>query len=572
MDASAHDDPLHNIYTDDVSHAVKEWCRIHDFEIGERVSAHVIHITWSKAEKIRKDAAIREASQIYPDEQRRIDAQTLAAENILKITKHKGKHAGKHADKHADKHASSSETRYPIGISCPICTANRLLNADCCAPNRTHYLLLCPDAILAQCCRNNETRVSTYAIVHYVDARSALILNATGSWSFDLIHRMPFNIDTREGFVAFRTYVICNIACIERANTVATTSANGHTASPINRVRGLISRIHSRNKNAPATAASAAQCTNVVVREYIIRNKINATEISLTPVTTFADALMTPARPIIFTPEVSASYAELINAIFDQEPSRIYCDTIFVPNCAVATLLVSKSEKAFESLVTLARQEKVGANRDVFNYWRGWRWPYVMPSDASPVRAIVAPIIEYIKSVLCAADQSISSRAPSIVLTDLAHFVVSWFAHIIQLPNTAPPRSIIVLRGFSDDILAPFLHFVGKVIGAQYYTAANDARIRPDSLFIVRNAADISREMFDRMHNSCMRVIIIANDIRWQLSREHQMLISRNIVQLNARDNSFAELAKALPIANDDNARQIYTFFARFSPLALNYF
>lgn len=618
---------IREIYDATIARTIRDWCNSNNFDIGERISEHVVRIKWISAAKLRQEVEVRAQSHMYPAEKplstpadakcaARLRAAESAAESIFRANDPSA------IDKSP---RTSGEISASLGaiirdrlaqVFCPICEAQMRANmdqrathiaSDCCAPNRAHYLLLCPDAIIAQCCDGRDNDVKRYAVIHYLDI-PPLINNSSGSWSFDFIARISFDLHSREGFIAFRTYTMCNIARIIEKRKVPIMDAPSlapmvqddgakkgsklsRVFSRIRRKTGQYAAERSSNREAQcasvdhegtaAAASTVVEITSSIDKEYIvryiIRNKIGANEIALTLVQSFDEALGTPARPLTFAPEIAREFAHLIDAIFNQEFSRNYFSAQFDPQpiCAKSRrTLLDSSETRGVSMGVISP--------NIFNYWRGWKWPEIIPSDDPPNRAKYGPIVTYIAQVICAADTAFSRHTPADIPSDLAHFLISWFAQIIQHPEERIIKKILVLRGFSSCAVNPIIEFMGsQVIGAQYFanytSVIAQSSLRPDILFTaydIKGASSSDIQLTNKfishiLEHKHARAIIIANDARWRPTREQSMIIAPHSMFIDARATDGTP--PDMPTLNDDCAHHMFEYLARLSPLALNY-
>ena len=502
-------------------HDLEEWCSRNFFKIGAQQSEHIYEL-----DKIARAPQIDRGARIYPYERADCAFDSRDGHEVLRAE------SSAEAIFRAVTLSPSATPREPCTSldQCAICT--QLLGKKRAHPCTQQFLILCPDAVLAHCARDVRDIIDQYVVVLYLNIAPP-ILNTIGSWTFEMIQRMRIDAHTYEGFVAFRTFIICNVARLRIQQS----------REPQNREsRDSRSRfaIFARFRANP----QAQQSANV----FIIRHKMD-NGIRFTRSSAIADELIALTNPAIFTPEIAREYENAAHAIFDLEPTRNFTSAILDPSASPVPI------------------------PGVFNYWRGWNHSIREHSENG-----AQPFVSAITDILCVAD---SHRAPGAIFSDLAHFAISWFATIIQEPANLQEHRAIIVRGFPTTFAESFLQFIGnKVIGAQYYEhfAAIDVPLRPDCLLI---SLRVSRDDSDSREISTFcsalsathpitRIIIHAPNPSSKVLQYD--IANRGIAIPRVR---FARFECATSVARDSElidaenaARDTFSYLAQFSPIA----
>ena len=473
-----------DMYGEDAYQSIEQWCHEHQFKIGNKISEHVISITRVAPQPTAEDisaAHVSERDRSRGGSSR--EASQRSAERIFNVA------LGIESDEVAE---GDLDAATDVKSRCAICTElarmSRFVDLKC----EKQYLLLCPDCVLAHCAPSDaDEHARDYIVVYCVAMDAPPILDIVGKWSFEYIQRIKFNRGTREGFIAFRTFVVYNIARIcpisHYSSEDAQPMAPAAPASSGSKIFHLLRK---------STKTKATSLVPVDLNYFIIRIRSDCSHggIRLIRANTFADALcaMTPVSK--FDDDMIREIESATLNIFAQEPRLVYHDVTFAPPPAV------RSEPAF-------------------NYWRGWSANSSALISRGPIDMSIngiIPIINFINQIWCAdlgTQQTpannyaltVACRSP-VPLCDKARFIISWFAHIIQSPGSAPERQMI-FRGFPPDLVAPLLEFIGRdVIGEQYFDKpiqpeqSGIAKIRADCLFAfvgncpVKNLKGIMRE------------------------------------------------------------------------------
>lgn len=448
---------------------IEQWCIVHHFKIKGRMSEHVISL--SRVAKPGTEVGVSTTSGAPIDASSApgtssIHSKTSQAEVVIPSASRRAEHIFNVAMglEEPDDDVMPQKTQMS---RCDICVElsghGKSLNAKC-----VHQcLLLCPDCIVA-CCTDNilDERIKNYIVLQYFPIKPQPILNLTGKWTFDYLHRMKCDLATLEGFIAFRTFIVCNIARICPPIARSTESSAASSTSSTFRL----------GRRRESTKESGVIHD---VSYFVVRNRLKD-GIILTPVHTFMDALNTPAQPIAPSDTIAQLGAECVR-IFAQEPHLVYRSASFNPprSCAAS----------------LAPAQAPPSDDVAFNYWRGW---HIEPVGAPVNMATIAPILAFIGDIWCGGATASGS--------DKSQFILSWFAHIIQSPGQDPERQL-VFRGFPTELVTPLLQFLGRnVIGAQYFaetvsaTQSDLATIREDCLLALvnncsmRNLKSVARE------------------------------------------------------------------------------
>lgn len=467
---------LADMYDTGAREVVDKWCADHHFALKSLASEHVINL-----EHILPPAPA--VSNEPAPSASRTGRDASSAEHIFNVAMG------------IESETAVPQRHYASKPRCDICAD--LMRHSRTVELRCEYqqLLLCPDCILARCCDNtaNES-VLNYIVIYYVATDCPPVLNTVGKWTFDYIQRIKFDRTTLEGFIAFRTFVIYNVA---RVCPPVATSEPISPASPVAGAKGspdarkspgaaskIFKLMHVRTKDREMMAATAATSTTATTSAttatstsmatmapvdpsyFIIRRRLRD-GISLATSRTFTEA-MAIARPIPCDATTTDELERAVLSIFAQEPRQVYCNAMF---CPASQPMMSR---------------RADDDRAIFNYWRGWQWR-IVPSAGEINNDLIRPVLTFINEVWCA---NLMPPANTRDLLDVnARFVISWFAQIIQQPGTPPERQM-VLRGFAPELVLPLLRFIGRnVIGCQYFDESltpapqSIANARQDCLF-----------------------------------------------------------------------------------------
>lgn len=430
-----------DMFTMSVFNEVDQWCADNQFTIRSLASEHVINL--DRARISTPDLPDETPEQIMASKSSLASA-TRSAEHIFNV-------AMGIENPEEDLPRTSSKAR-SIKPRCNICLDlmrhSRAVGLKC----AHQQLLLCPDCIIARCCDDiSDETVTTYIVVRAMILSCPPILDLSGQWTFEYIQRIKFNRATLEGFIAFRTFVVYNVA---RICPPPIEHAPAPPEPPPARVFQLIRKATGnrlqRNERAEQKGAVVESPDH-----FVVRNKLRQ-GILLIKAKTFVDALNAIPRSVPCNVELIRDLEHAALTIFEQEPRLISRGTTFAPPAAPHDDTVA-----------------------IFNYWRGWQF---MPGGDINF-GLVKPIIAFINEVWCA------NQLDS--LCDNAQLILSWFAHIIQQPG-APPERQILFRGFSPELIMPLARFIGvSVIGAQYFEDAlrpvplQIAAVRNDCLFTI---------------------------------------------------------------------------------------
>jgi hypothetical protein len=351
-------------------------------------------------------------------------------------------------------------------------------------------LMFCPDAILARCAPCDPDACADasidYIVVARLDSPSRAILDLTGKWTFDYARRAKWSCSKyarNEDFVLARTLIVSNLAYVapeQAASTSAFDAVHRSTlatkASPGDKARGLVARLIERTRaqkaSAAGTSSSDGKATGrafaalVSKEHYIVRTLMpgRMSMIALTPVERLSEIAPTLGTTSVaasatgrdaLTDEVAHDIETMFATIRANEPEFASARAIFDPTCSVTD----------------------GTSRN-FNYWRGWHIRSDVDTTSRRTHqgwdmSIVQPIIDYINTVIC-ADPYEHDIAPY-ALCENASRIISWFAHIVQSPGSAPERQL-VLRGFARESIAPLIEFIGRTIIGQYYDGHDGVR------------------------------------------------------------------------------------------------
>lgn len=576
---------LSAMYGPKIQSAVLAWCSEHHFSLYTQASDHVIFLKHNAKNGARSPMRASTSHDDTIDK----DEKSSAISNIFAVS------MGTAARKE-QKRAEPNER-------CDICskiarrvvreTSDAFANAiatRCSVRCVSQQLLLCPDCILARCAEDAlDECVGNYVVVLCAPLYPSPILNLRGDWCFEFVQRMHFNRMTLEGFVAFRTYVICNMARIKSADR---TIDEGTEPKKPGICAQVISRALFRGRQLSSKAEARKTKCKLDPKEsrgyFMIRQRIKG-GIMLRRADTFADAMRIAGIPISFDVD---DFERAINNVFIQEPHLVYSEAIFEPNLREV-------------------------DNTCFNYWRGWSSAVSCcdPSPSVPLAKNESDSVAPERAILAFINR-IWASAPSDEITDTTRYIISWFAHIIQKPGEQPARQLL-FHGFARDTVATLLRFIGhEVIGRQYYdeypTATADrsvAQTRDDCLLsfldecplsdveaVMREsrglwlARETPRDARSKLHpqpilrvidgapgtrHKYMRIAVCMSDLRLlPIAHERRRFITleslrRDAHVPNAQSVYCAQLNDAL--MQEHCAARLFALFAHWQPLHLNW-
>lgn len=482
-------------YSPTVFALIEQWATSHHFKIRARMSEHVISLT-QHTDSIPSDP--HKAKELDDHAAPRTSSSVRSAEHIFNVA------MGLEAADDDPKEEPKSRQR------CDICrelvSRGKMPSARC-----VHQqLLLCPDCIIARCSDSlmNE-HVHNYLVIHYLPADIPATHNLVGKWSFEFLHRMKIDLATFEGFIAFRTFITYNAAYI--CPPVARPGSAGPAAPKES--GGVFQLMRKATKDRTQIGQSAqAQDTNSSY--YIIRSR-SRDGIMFQPARNLMDACLAVSPPIVYDERTIKELETCARNIFNIEQRLVYRGASFRPQTYARALAPASAPASDEDVM--------------FNYWRGWHLMAATPqvnigllppagcsssgqNTLGAFEMILAPIISYVSDIWCGGvSNSVTLRNASVAMkdsgaiqfnqrlnsgaiSDKAHFILSWFAHIIQAPDRVPECQL-VFRGFVAELVQPLLQFLGRaVIGSQYFiempTVSQSivAGIREDCLLMVANS------------------------------------------------------------------------------------